>query len=97
MRRRGRLQHEHGTEEGTLHGYHVIYERTPNGWSAYAPDLPGLGGGAESREEMERLMDEAIPMHLEALRRDRAERPWLYAPENLSPELRAVFARIDAA
>ena len=84
-------------EEGTLHGYQVIYERTPTGWSAYAPDLPGLGGGAESREEMERLMSEAIPMHLEALKRDRAERPWLYTPEQLSPELRAVFARIDAA
>ena len=24
-------------------------------------DLPGLGGGAESREEMEQLMSEAIP------------------------------------
>jgi predicted RNase H-like HicB family nuclease len=88
-------QHEQDAEEGMLHGYRVIYERTPTGWSACAPDLPGLG--AKSREEMERLMNEAIPLHLEALERDRAERPWLYRPEDLSPELRAIFARIDAA
>lgn len=84
-------------EEGQIQGYRVIYERTPTGWSAYAPDLPGLGGGAETREEMEQLMREAIPLHLESLRKDRAERPWLYTPDKLSPELRAVFARIDAA
>ncbi len=56
-----------------------------------------LAGAAETREEIERLMAEAIPLHLESLREDRAERPWLYTPDRLSPELRAVFARIDAA
>jgi hypothetical protein len=35
-------------------------------------------------------------MHLEDLIEDRVERPWLYTPDQLSPELRAVFARIDA-
>jgi predicted RNase H-like HicB family nuclease len=56
-----------------------------------------LGGAAESREEMEQLMSEAIPFHLEGLRDDREEQPWPYTPERLSPELRAVFERIDAA
>jgi hypothetical protein len=48
------------------------------------------------REEYERLMSEAIPMHREDLIKDRAERPWLYTPDQLSPELPAVFARFDA-
>ena len=93
------IEHEH---KGTLHyaivhGFQVVYEEGPTSWGAYVPDLPVIGGAAETREEMERLMEEAIPLHLESLREDRAQRPWLYTPEKLSPELRAVFARIDAA
>lgn len=42
-------------------------------------------------------MGEAIPLHLALLCEDRAARPWLDTPDQLSPELRAVFARIDAA
>lgn len=42
-------------------------------------------------------MREVIPLHLDAHTRDRAERPWLYRPEDLPPDLAAVFARIDAA
>ncbi len=82
---------------GKVHGYDVVYEEGPTSWGAYAPDLPGLGAAGDTRAEVERLMSEAIPLHLEALREDRAARPWLYTPEKLSPELRAVFARIDAA
>ena len=68
-------------EEGQIHGFHVVYERTETGWSAYSPDLPGLGGAGASRHEIERLMSEAIPMHLEAMRRDRLERPQLYGDD----------------
>lgn len=96
MRRR-QARHGQDTEESVLHGYQVIYERTATGWCAYTPDLPTIVGAAETREEVERQMSEAIPLHLESLRADRAQRPWLYTPEKLSPELRAVFARIDAA
>jgi predicted RNase H-like HicB family nuclease len=82
---------------GRAHGYPVVYEEGPTSWGAYVPDLPGLGAAADSRQEVEILISEAIPLHVEAMRRDREERPWLYTPEKLSPELRAVFARIDAA
>jgi predicted RNase H-like HicB family nuclease len=84
-------------EEGELYGWRVIYERTPTGWCAYTPDLPTVLGAADTREEVEQQMREAIPLHLDQLRKDRAERPLLYGREELSPELRAVFARIDAA
>jgi predicted RNase H-like HicB family nuclease len=85
------------SEEGAVHGYRVLYEQLPSNWSAYTPDLPVILVTGATREECERQMTEAIPLHLESLRQERAERPWLYAPGNLSPELRAVFARIDAA
>jgi predicted RNase H-like HicB family nuclease len=32
------------------------------------PDLPGLGVAGETREEVEQLIREAIPFHLEGLR-----------------------------
>ncbi len=83
--------------EGWEQGFRVIYEQAPASWGAYVPDLPGLGVVGETREEVERLIEEAIPIYLEELAQDRQERPWLYKPGDLSPELRAVFARIDAA
>lgn len=80
-----------------MHGWRVVYECTATGWCAYTPDLPTILGAAATREEVEQQMREAIPVHLNALTRDRAERPWLYKPEELPPDLAAVFARIDAA
>lgn len=38
--------------------YHVIYEQSAKGWSAYSPDLPGLGAGAETLEETKKLIRE---------------------------------------
>ena len=48
--------------------YLVIYERDQDGWSAYAPDLPGCVAAGASRSDVERLMRSALEMHLEALR-----------------------------
>ncbi len=49
--------------------YLVIYEQTGDGgWSAYSPDVPGVIAAGATREEVERLMQEAIPFHLDALR-----------------------------
>ncbi len=46
----------------------VIYEHGPTGWGAYCPDLPGLGVAGASREEVERLIQDAIELHIESLR-----------------------------
>jgi predicted RNase H-like HicB family nuclease len=51
-----------------LTDYLVIYEQGDTSWGAYSPDLPGVAVVGDSREEVERLMGEAIPLHLEALR-----------------------------
>lgn len=45
----------------------VIIERGPTSWGAYVPALPGLGVAGETRAEVEQLIREAIPFHLEGL------------------------------
>ena len=47
--------------------YIVVYEKTPNNFSAYVPDLPGCVAAGGTREETERLIREAIAFHLEGL------------------------------
>ncbi len=48
--------------------YLVVIEHEGESWGAYCPDLPGLGVAGDSREEVERLIREAIAFHLEGLR-----------------------------
>lgn len=53
--------------------YIVVMEPTATGYSAYAPDLPGCVAAADTLEETETLMREAITEHVELLR-ERGER-----------------------
>ncbi len=46
----------------------VVFEKTETGWSAYPPDLPGVGVAASTIEETRQLVREAIELHLEDLR-----------------------------
>jgi predicted RNase H-like HicB family nuclease len=48
--------------------YVVVYEETPSGWSAYVPDLPGCVAAADTRDAAQRLIREAIALHIESLR-----------------------------
>ena len=48
----------------------VIYEKTPTGYSAYVPDLPGCIAAAATLPETKKLMRAAIEMHLAAMRED---------------------------
>ncbi|HSY36624.1 MAG TPA: type II toxin-antitoxin system HicB family antitoxin [Acidobacteriaceae bacterium] len=51
--------------------YLVIFEQGQDGgWGAYAPDLPGLGVAAETRDEVLILIREGIALHLAGLRED---------------------------
>lgn len=47
--------------------YLVIYEKSENGWGAYAPDLPGLGVAAATLDETKQLIREAIEFHIEGM------------------------------
>ena len=57
--------------------YTIIYEQSPTGsWGAYVKGLPGsCVATGQTREECERRIREAIPLHLEALRQQGAQVP----------------------
>jgi predicted RNase H-like HicB family nuclease len=48
--------------------YLVVIEGSVDAYSAFVPDLPGCVAAASTREEVERLIAEAIPLHIESLR-----------------------------
>ncbi|MSQ22639.1 MAG: type II toxin-antitoxin system HicB family antitoxin [Dehalococcoidia bacterium] len=48
----------------------VIYEWTGKNYSAYVPDLPGCIACADTLEETEALMREAIGLYIQALQED---------------------------
>ena len=50
--------------------YVVVIEKTESNYGAYVPDLPGCVAVAETREEVTRLIREAIELHLESLREE---------------------------
>ncbi len=50
--------------------YAVVIEEGANSFGAYVPDLPGCVAVAETREEVLKLIQEAIDFHLEGLRED---------------------------
>jgi predicted RNase H-like HicB family nuclease len=50
--------------------YAVVIERGPTSYGASVPDLPGCVAVASTRDEVERLIEEAIKAHLRGLRAD---------------------------
>jgi predicted RNase H-like HicB family nuclease len=50
--------------------YAAVFEKTSNGWSAYVPDLPGLGVAAATIEETEQMLREGIELHIDGMRED---------------------------
>jgi predicted RNase H-like HicB family nuclease len=50
--------------------YAIVVERAVNNYSAYVPDLPGCVATGATVEETERLIREAIELHLTGLRED---------------------------
>ena len=48
----------------------VVYEKGSSSWGAYVPDLPGVISVGDSRDEVERLIQEAIEFHLEGMREE---------------------------
>ena len=50
--------------------YAVIFEKGPTSWGAYVPDLPGVISVGGSREEVQRLIHEAIELHIEGMREE---------------------------
>jgi predicted RNase H-like HicB family nuclease/uncharacterized protein YegP (UPF0339 family) len=55
--------------------YAVIIEEGKNSFGAYVPDLPGCVAVAETREEVFKLIEDAIEFHVEGLREEGAPIP----------------------
>jgi predicted RNase H-like HicB family nuclease len=51
-----------------MNRYAVIIEGEEDSYSAYVPDLPGCVAAGNSVEEVERLIREAVQLHVENLR-----------------------------
>ena len=47
--------------------YLAVVEQDGEAWGAYVPDLLGCVAVGRSRDEVERLIAEAIPLHIESM------------------------------
>ncbi len=69
--------------------YTVIIEKeAASDWGAYVPDLPGCVAVGETRDEVERLIREAIELHLRGMREDGEPVP--------APSSRAIVVEVAA-
>ena len=48
--------------------YLVVIEKGPKSYGAYVPDLPGCVAVGKSRRQAQRLIHQAIELHLHAMR-----------------------------
>ncbi len=54
----------------TMKRYAIVVERAGRNYAAYVPDLPGCVATGETVEATERLLREAIAIHVAGLRED---------------------------
>ena len=50
--------------------YAVVFERTPNNYAAYAPDVPGCIATAKTWDGIQVMIREAIEFHIEGMQLD---------------------------
>ncbi len=55
--------------------YAVVIEKSPNGYAAHLPDVPGCVAAGDTVEETRALLQEALAFHLEGLRESGGELP----------------------
>ena len=51
-----------------MKSYAVVFEKVPNNWAAYVPDLPGCVTTGTTLDDTRRLIAEAIEFHIEGMR-----------------------------
>ena len=55
--------------------YAVVIEKGEKGYGAYVPDLPGCIAAGNTKEEVKKLIHEAIEFHIEGLKEDGEQIP----------------------
>ena len=68
--------------------YLVIYEKTKTGYSAYAPDLPGVIATGKTKVIVEQNIYEAIKFHIEGMKEEK-----LKIPKSLAESEVLVFSK----
>jgi predicted RNase H-like HicB family nuclease len=68
--------------------YAIVIEKAESNYAAYVPDLPGCIATGATVEETERLLREAIELHVEGMRED-----GLPVPE---PSSRVEYVEVNA-
>jgi predicted RNase H-like HicB family nuclease len=51
-----------------MKSYAVVFEKAPENWAAYVPDLPGCVAAGDTLDDTRRLIREAIEFHIEGMR-----------------------------
>jgi predicted RNase H-like HicB family nuclease len=65
-----------GTSRANMtYKFAVIFEASATGYGAYVPELPGCVAVGSTLEETERLVVEAIELHIDAMTEDGEELP----------------------
>ena len=77
-----------GNRSQTMKKYLIIVETTDTGYSAFSADVPGCGSVGNTKEEVERNIQEAIEFHLEGLREEGCPSPNLLLIRRTSTSLR---------
>ena len=72
-----------------MRDYAAVFEKTSTGWSAYCPDLPGLGVAGPTYETTEQLLREGIAFHIDGLMADGEPIP--------EPTTRVALVQVQAA
>jgi len=55
--------------------YLVVYEKTKTGYSAYAPDLPGVAATGKTKRVVKKNIFSAIQFHIKGLQEDKIKLP----------------------
>ena len=69
--------------------YMIVLEKGNTSWGAHVPDLPGCIAVGETKEEVIRLIREAVALHIGALREDGLTVP--------PPSSESEFVEVEAA
>ena len=50
--------------------YAAVFEKAPNNWAAYVPDVPGCISVGDTWDEMLAMIDEALRFHIDSMLED---------------------------
>jgi len=71
-----------------MYKFLMVIEKSKTGYSAYSPDLPGCVASGKTEKDVEKLMYEAIEIHIQGLLED-----GISIPEPTSTSVYAIISK----